>query len=69
MGLYLIMNWPFNKTNYMLFGIGVATIIAGYLILGFSGVDSSYATKVSPLILFLGYCIIIPLSIIYKSKE
>ena len=62
------MEWPFNKTNYMLFGIGIITIVVGYFIILFNEVDSIASTKIGPLMLFLGYCVIIPVSIIYSKK-
>ena len=27
------MKWPFNKTNYVIFGIGILTIIIGYIVI------------------------------------
>jgi len=63
------MESPFNKINYMLFAIGLTIIGLGYLIIANNGVDSYASTKVGPLILFIGYCVIIPVSIIYKSKK
>jgi len=63
------MNWPFNKTNYVIFGIGVLSIIIGYLIISFNTVDSIQSTRVGPVILFIGYCIIIPISIMYNQKK
>jgi hypothetical protein len=63
------MESPFNKINYMLFGIGLTIIGLGYIIIANNTVDSSAATKIGPLILFIGYCVIIPVSIMYKSKK
>ena len=63
------MEWPFNKTNYALFGIGIVTIVIGYLIIAYNTVDSSESTKIGPIMLFLGYCVIIPISIIYNRKK
>ena len=63
------MESPFNKINYMLFGIGLTIIALGYLIIANNTVDSSAATKIGPLILFIGYCVIIPVSIMCKSRK
>ncbi len=63
------MESPFKKINYMLFGIGLLSIIIGYLIIWNNTVDSNLSTKVGPMILFFGYCVIIPTSIIYKQKK
>ena len=63
------MESPFNKINYMLFAIGLVIIGLGYLIIANNVVDSYASTKAGPLILFIGYCVIIPVSIMYKSKK
>ena len=59
--------WPFKKINYLIFGIGVLLIIIGYLLMGYGGVDSILSLKISPFILFIGYIILIPMSILYKK--
>ena len=62
------MEWPFNKTNYAIFGVGIIVIIIGYLIISLNEVNSVASTKIGPLMLFVGYCVIIPFSIIYSKK-
>jgi len=59
--------WPFKKINYLIFGIGVLLIIIGYLLMGYGEVDSILSLKISPFILFIGYIILIPISILYKK--
>ena len=63
------MDSPFNKINYALFVIGLISIGLGYLIITNNTVDSYASTKTGPLMLFIGYCVIIPISIIYKTKK
>ena len=63
------MESPFNKINYVLFGIGLISIVFGYVIIANNTVDSAASTKIGPVILFIGYCVIIPASIIYKPKK
>jgi len=63
------MEWPFNKVNYTLFGIGIGIIVIGYFIIAFNTVNSIESTKIGPVMLFFGYCVIIPISIIYNSKK
>jgi len=63
------MEWPFNKTNYALFGIGIIVIVIGYLIIAYNMIDSVASTKIGPVMLFFGYCIIIPFALIYNSKK
>ena len=63
------MESPFKIINYVLFAIGLVLIGAGYIIIGNNTVDSISSTKIGPVILFIGYCVIIPVSIIYKPKK
>ena len=63
------MEWPFNKINYALFGIGISSIVSGYLIIAFNTVDSVASTKIAPVILFIAYCIIIPAAILFSPKK
>ena len=60
-------SWPFNKKNYLLFGIGILVIILGYIIMGTGDVNSFQSIKLAPILLFIGYLIIIPLSIFYND--
>ena len=57
--------WPFNKFNYLIFGIGVLTIMLGYLLMSTGKVDSFQSIRLSPLLLFIGYVVLIPLSIFF----
>ncbi len=53
----------FGKRNYILFAVGLLVIIAGFIFLGTG--DTVFA----PILLVLGYCVIIPLAIIIKDKK
>ena len=59
--------WPFKKINYFIFGIGVIAIILGYILMGYGEVNSILSLKIAPFILFIGYIILIPISILYKK--
>jgi len=63
------MESPFKKMNYMLFVIGLVCIAIGYFIISSNSVDSIYSTKIGPVLLFVGYCVIMPVSILYKPKN
>lgn len=65
----LFQDWSFGTTNYLLFGIGVAIVILGYLIMATGEVDSTQSVTIAPLLLFLGYVVIIPVSIMYRKKS
>jgi len=59
---------PFTKRNYQILGIGLITIILGYIALAQEPWDGTLPLVVAPILLVLGYCIIIPLGILYRSK-
>ena len=61
--------WHFTKYNYMIFGIGLLFIIIGYVLMSIGETTSILSTKISSIILFLGYCVIIPISIIMNFKK
>lgn len=64
---------PFNiywdKTNYFLLFAGVLFIIVGFYVMSIGNWDSTASLVLSPIILFIGYVIIFPLSILFKKKE
>ena len=59
--------WPYKRKNYLLFGFGVFVIIVGYLIMYLGDVNSFQSLVISPLLLLLGYLVIIPLALLYKQ--
>ena len=61
-------DWSFTYVNYILFFVGVFTIIAGYLIMYLGETESIQSVKIAPFVLFIGYCVLIPISILYKSR-
>ena len=65
----LFHSWSFGKINYQLFGIGLVTIIAGYIIMATGETESIQSIKISPLILIVGYCVLIPAAILVKPKN
>ena len=60
--------WNFNFVNYLLFFIGICFIIAGYILMYTGEVYSFQAINLSSSILLIGYCIFIPLAILYKKN-
>ena len=65
----IFTSWDFNRKNYLLFCIGLVVILIGYLLMAFGDTTSFQSVKLSPILLIVGYCIIIPISIIYKFQE
>ena len=60
-------SWPYKRKNYLLFGFGVFVIIVGYLIMYLGDVNSFQSLVISPLLLLLGYLVIIPVALLYKK--
>lgn len=64
---------PFNiywdKTNYFLLFAGILFVIVGFYVMSIGNWDSTASLVISPIILFIGYVIIFPLSILFRKKE
>lgn len=53
----------FSKENYLLFALGIISIILGFYSL------SKGSITLAPILLVLGYCVIIPISIIISLPK
>jgi hypothetical protein len=53
----------FTSANKKLFIISLLVIIAGFVFL------SRGSITLAPILLVLGYCVLVPLAVIYKSKR
>jgi hypothetical protein len=60
---------PFTAENYYLFFAGLVFILVGYFLLGSGDVNGVVSLTFSPVILTIGYLVIIPLAILYRRKE
>ena len=60
---------PFNKSNYGLVGLSLAIILVGYIFLAIGPRDSFSSLTVAPILLVIGYCITLPIAIMYKKKN
>jgi hypothetical protein len=54
---------PFTRTNYLLFVAGLVVIVAGYISLAGGSIT------LAPILLVAGYCVIVPISILYRGSE
>ena len=61
--------FPLTTENYQLFGIGILVIILGYISLSKGPADSFWSLTLAPIILVIGYCVVIPVAILYKKKK
>ena len=58
-----------QRMNYVIIIAGVVTLLAGFLIMSAGDAVSSLSVTIAPVILFIGYCVIIPVGIMYKKKK
>ncbi len=54
---------PFDSTSYILFGSGVLAIFIGFILMLKENIT------LAPILMVLGYCVIIPIAIFRKRKE
>ena len=61
--------WSYDKENYILFGAGIITIISGFIIMASGDTYSFQSLSLAPILLFIGYIILIPIALLYKKKK
>ena len=59
---------PLGKQNFAIIGVGLLVIIGGYLAMLEGSVEGFLPLVVAPILLVLGYCVIIPFGILYKKS-
>ncbi len=62
-------SWSFSKKNYFLFISGIITIVTGYIIMALGETYSFQSLTLAPIILTIGYLLLIPSALLYKEKE
>ena len=65
----LIGALPFTKLNYQILGVGILCIILGYIALAQDPWDGTMPLVVAPILLVLGYCIVIPIGILFRKRS
>ncbi len=58
-----------QRMNYVILVAGILTVLVGFFVMSAGDAVSSLSVTIAPLILFIGYCVIIPIGIIYKQKK
>ena len=67
--IHLFEGWAFGKINYILFTIGVTLLLVGYAAMDTGSVNSFQSLTLAPILLFIGYIIVIPLALVYRKKK
>ena len=65
----LFEGWAFRKINYLLFGAGLALLMLGYFFMANGEVNSFQSLTLAPILLFLGYIIVIPVALVFREKQ
>ena len=64
-----IQSLPFRRENYLIFAFGLVVIILGFIALAQPPWDSFSSLTLAPILLVFGYCVVIPVAILYQKKE
>lgn len=59
---------PLGKENFMILGAGILVIVAGYIAMLEGSVEGFLPLVLSPILLVAGYCVIIPVGIMYRKS-
>lgn len=62
-------NMPFESKNIIFILIGIGIVTLGYIIMGMSETMGFMALDVSPIVLLLGYLVVIPMGIMYGAHR
>ena len=62
-------NIYWQKGNYILLMVGILVIILGYIFMSMGSWDSFPSLFISPILLIIGYLLILPASVLYSKKE
>ena len=52
---------PFTKLNYYLIAVGIGLVILGFIAMAQGSVEGTLPLVISPILLVIGYCVIIPI--------
>ncbi len=63
------LHFAMTSKNYLIIGLGIALIIVGYILMSENSVSGFLPTSVAPVLLIVGYCVIVPIGILYKDKS
>src|SRR5436853_2331207 len=62
-------NMPFESKNIIFILIGIGVVTLGYIIMGISETMGFLALDLSPIVLLIGYLIVIPMGIMYGAHR
>ncbi len=60
---------PYNRRNVQFMVAGLATILVGYICLAQPPVDGFLSLTLAPILLVIGYCVLIPIGLLIGGKR
>lgn len=69
MGAPVYQKFPFTRKNWTWFGIGLVTIVVGYIVLSIPPADGFLSLTLAPILLVVGYCVLIPVAILIRNND
>lgn len=60
------VHMPLGKQNFLIMGAGLLVILVGYLTMLSGSVEGFLPLVVAPILLVVGYCVLIPFGILYR---
>ncbi len=58
-----------GKANYVIFGLAVLILAVGYYFLGIGPADSTESLTIAPIVLIIGYVVLVPLAIFWRKRR
>lgn len=63
---------PLTSKNFLYLGVGIAVLLVGFALLSagiYTGWDNPLSVSVAPVVLIIGYCVVIPWAIMARQKN
>jgi hypothetical protein len=60
---------PLTKINYQILALGILSIVLGYIALGQDPWDGTMPLVVAPILLVIGYCVLVPVGILFRRNK
>lgn len=64
-----IEDFYIRKENIVIFLVGLLFIVVGYIVMATGDTYSTQSLTVAPILLVIGYLVIIPISIFYRKRN
>lgn len=61
--------FPLGKENFIIIIAGILLLVIGYYFMSQNSVNGFLPTVVAPILLVIGYCIVIPYGILKRSRK